>query len=523
MRKGFNKLIFKKNAQGITLIALIITVIIMLILASVAISAVVSDDGLFDRTRYAKEIYENITEKENQILHDLMQDINTTLNELNPIADVNVKLTEGMVPVKYNKEDSSWYVATEEELKNNSWFSYIDANKAGMENQSKWANVMLRDGLIVEDITDAKIADLSEMYGKKVTREGSMYVWIPRYAYKIDTGYHTSTVGTISIKFLNTDNTFKSGGNETLYLVPDEEHNTSNSYVLHPAFNWEKEDGTPVALEGIWIGKFEASVSDANYTPIITDSSKVGNVLTSDSVILRSIGNVSSWRYISGNNIFLNCYNMNSENNANIYGISTNKDVIDPHMMKNIEWGAVAYLTHSAYGKNGKEIAMNSTGFDTGNGSYKTNVSMSTTGNVYGIYDMSGGAWERTSAYIDCITDENTSNTYLTSEEFAKSIYEADDKYKDVYEIALDPTNKKDNYNANSNKYGDAIFETSIDEINCSWNKDYSAFPDTTAPLFNRGGIYNSARLEYSGIFAFVESRGNVSAQNSFRSILTVL
>lgn len=45
-----------KGKKGITLIALIITVVIMLILAGVAISALTGDGGLFDKTTYASEL-----------------------------------------------------------------------------------------------------------------------------------------------------------------------------------------------------------------------------------------------------------------------------------------------------------------------------------------------------------------------------------------------------------------------------------------------------------------------------------
>ena len=48
--------------------------------------------------------------------------------------------------------------------------------------------------------------------------------------------------------------------------------------------------------------------------------------------------NADSWRYINTGNSFLNCLNMK---NNNIYGLSSNADT---HLMKNIEWGAVAYL-----------------------------------------------------------------------------------------------------------------------------------------------------------------------------------
>ena len=102
---------------------------------------------------------------------------------------------------------------------------------------------------------------------------------------------------------------------------------------------------------------------------------------------------------------------------------------MNSHSMRNDEWGAVAYLSQSAYGKLGnvnfigtdKEIYQNkSNQFITGcsygspsNGNtdygcqytYDDNtrdesgvsgkgVGASTTGTIYGVYDMSGGAWE---------------------------------------------------------------------------------------------------------------------------------
>ena len=53
-----------RNKKGITLIALIITVVIMLILAGVAISSIISDNGLFAKIGKAKEEYEIASERE---------------------------------------------------------------------------------------------------------------------------------------------------------------------------------------------------------------------------------------------------------------------------------------------------------------------------------------------------------------------------------------------------------------------------------------------------------------------------
>ena len=64
-------------------------------------------------------------------------------------------------------------------------------------------------------------------------------------------------------------------------------------------------------------------------------------------------------------------------------------------MIKNMEWGAVAYLKQSQYGLEDVDIAINNNGttYYTGGGAsnaYKDNITQSTTGNIYGVYDMSG-------------------------------------------------------------------------------------------------------------------------------------
>ncbi len=70
-----------KREKGITLVALIITVVVMLILAGVAISAVVDGDGLFSKTRQAAEAYENAVDKESYMLENLMGQIDHYIKE----------------------------------------------------------------------------------------------------------------------------------------------------------------------------------------------------------------------------------------------------------------------------------------------------------------------------------------------------------------------------------------------------------------------------------------------------------
>uniref|UniRef100_UPI00384A513C type II secretion system protein n=1 Tax=Methanobrevibacter smithii TaxID=2173 RepID=UPI00384A513C len=76
---------FTKNSrrqEGITLVALVITVVVMLILAGVAIAAIVDGDGLFNKTRQAAESYENATRYEADKIKTLMNEIDNYLGNV---------------------------------------------------------------------------------------------------------------------------------------------------------------------------------------------------------------------------------------------------------------------------------------------------------------------------------------------------------------------------------------------------------------------------------------------------------
>ena len=199
-------------------------------------------------------------------------------------------------------------------------------------------------------------------------------------------------------------------------------------------------------------------------------------------------------------------------------------------MMKNDEWGAVAYLSKSKYGKQNEEVWINnsssyitgsagnsaSAGTDVGTTNDYTStqgVKASTTGTVHGVYDMSGGAWEYVAGYV------NNGNGNLTS--YGSSLVNGAAKTKNVYSKAS-TDNATNNYNANSGKYGDAVYETSTSGSgSTSWYGDYSNFPDTSNPFFVRGGAYNNGTN--AGVFYFNVSNGNSDSISSFRPVLVAL
>ena len=333
----------------------------------------------------------------------------------------------------------------------NSGYSYIDTSESGKENKSEWAN--------------AKVT--TQVNGENVE---SYFVWIPRYAYKIN------GENDIDIVFIKGNGTEAAEEGKTCKYADDPTLNTSTDYIIHPAFTKNKDlgGGWDEELPGIWIGKYEASSVEGN------SNSSSGDNLTTKHVKVQP--GVSSWRYIQ----IGNCYTVSQNYAANLKS----------HMLKNSEWGAVAYLTESKYGRNGTEVSINNNGttYYTGGGAEKAyidNVLQSSTGNVYGIYDLSGNAAEYVASYYNG-SDANT--THIGYGDSFASIGGTSDEYSTVYTGTSAST---------AYKYGDATYETS------GWNGDYASFVNLRAPFFVRGGGYDGG--SGAGVFVF---------GNSFRRLL---
>ena len=120
------------------------------------------------------------------------------------------------------------------------------------------------------------------------------------------------------------------------------------------------------------------------------------------------------------------------------------------------------------------------TGGGTGK-AYIKNKDQSTTGNIYGIYDMRGGAYEYVASYYN-VSSSNLSNGSSFASKGGSS-----DEYSTVYT----GTNTNSAY-----KYGDATYETS------GWHGNYAHFVDSSGPFFGRGGYYNRNESG-AGIFYF--------------------
>ena len=413
--------------------------------------------------------------------------IDPVLNGADPV------LKSPLIPVEI-KNNGEVYYANE----NSEWYNYSEkrwANAIILIDSPSNTNYKVGDHIIEDDIE-------------------SYFVWIPRYQYKVwtlaNSEDYTNIVDGSTLTNEN-KNLYKLNGSERLIDIKfgsvekvskmNESDAVIDNYYTHPAFTLGNKD-----LNGIWVGKFETSGTNAS------------------NIIIKP--NVISWR----NQTVKVFFDAAKEYNK----------TLDSHMMKNTEWGAVAYLSHSGYGI-GTELNINNTydyitgysaGSNTFQNTYPGDVAIgtdesktqpwntpvgylaSTSGNITGIYDMSGGAWEWVAACIDGTVGESGFDTVSLANEMTNGYI---DKYPKDSEII----------SYNKRILGDAIGEMEpfylyydqdgVNRYHSSWYGDGSNFANSTAPWFYRGGYAGDGVL--AGIFDTAAWSGNAHPANSFRLV----
>ena len=463
------------------------------------------------------------------------------------------ELVDNMIPVYYEATNDTTGVWKKADIKNldddYQWFDY---------DQQMWANAVT----VKESGTQTRDYYLAAANGTTISMDDitTMWVWIPRYKYIIFNGKN----GTAEEQMINV--TFEHGKETTgtvmchddILTADDSDHSeictdTTNNGIVnfkstytHPAFCFgtKNNDGTcnGEELTGFWMAKFEMSTddNDCNTTANETNCNKTGlNILVKPDVY--------SLRYETVSTMFANIRRM--ETYGNIHGFKQNENAttwldassnltgeiagdnnqIDTHMIKNMEWGAVAYLSQSKYGKQGnslytgdyKEVySNNNSNFKTGyynqsilynnlttNGigqGYK-GAGASTTGTMYGIYDMSGGALEYVMANAGSISAAGTMN--------------AVEKYIEHYSYYLTDATQDSIFRS---KLGDAIKENYNLECNNSWYCDKFFMPYGSNSWLLRGESAGTS-ISIIGIYALKSYNGASYDYRSSRPVLTII
>jgi len=490
------------------------------------------------------------------------------------------KLTEGMIPVYYSESDSQWHKADRSNIDNN-WYDY---------DNKMWANmVLLNSDIARETYSDASVGTVINM-----SDISAFYVWIPRYKYRVwninrqacgstnvatceenyaytaySTGIEimwesgTNTTGNVSCEYNprnTTDPTTLSDVcevNGSVVTSSSANEMYKNAWYTHPAFTFGDEE-----LTGFWIGKFETTGYDSEPTILPDTEALVHQEVSAQFTTSRLFST-----------------------NTTKYGLSDNE--VNAHMLKNLEWGAVAYLTHSIYGLcNGtscgglyKNNAYNLTTYSTtgrssgiiadsnysdyGTYSYDgytvstSNVKdtsvrdmskvASTTRNIYGVYDMSGGSIEYVMANMYSIP----TGTYVgpigtSSSGFNGVNYSGGTLYSSGNNLLATVTSSSITVNTENQKYWDSYSYGTSSKAQTAWNRSRlgdamgevvsgasstsswkpgsrvegsnSDFASSSYSFLYRGGYYYKSS---AGSFYFLRGNGSANSLYSFRSSLS--
>ena len=378
------------------------------------------------------------------------------------------ELASNMIPVYYDETEEVWKKADKYNSKEEyRWYSYESSG----EYKGMWANAVT--------VTETnRTTYLNAAAGTAIPMDdiNTMWVWIPRFNAVTPSNYNggaKESPGAIDVTFVNV--------NETAI----------------DAFTFGNKE-----LSGFWYAKFETSNSTLASS---TTSNNLGctneTCSNANDIIIKP--NVTSLKYNNISNFFYASRSM--EQTGNSFGFVSSE--IDTHMSKNNEWGAVAYLTQSIHGRctnstTCSEIGINNnSGYLTGygapagsndsvtNGAYDTSLgkAASTTNNIYGIYDMSGGAYEYVmGAYTNTIGESGFSSL-------------PDTKYYNNY--------------TETSYTGHALTETK------NWYSDSAGFVNSINPWFMRGGNYGNGT--YAGVFYFSINDGNSYSNYSSRLVIS--
>ncbi len=394
-------------------------------------------------------------------------------------------LPSGMKKV-YWKEDGTEVKEGESGFVESNWYDYVAGDNKNDTKTSKWANAI-----------------------NTIEGVDSYFVWIPRYAYRITylttdgqvAGYCDGK-GTreITADGENVKEELKAGTETT-------EEYDGLKYIVHPAFVDESELTVPYKnggwdsdLEGIWVGKYESARSTA-------DENSAGSGTTA----IQIAPTVKSWVSIDIGSCYTNALNYDTTKES--------------HLMKNSEWGACSYLTYSQYGRNRNEVEINRcssvvTGMGSGDSTYTYSAATSeqkydgakgqlasSTGNIYGVYDLSGGASEYVAAFNNAGSNLSNGSTFAGTDGNSKDSTKYATKYSSDSET---PTYEK--YYP-----GDATYEV-FKGSSRAWNDDYSYFVDSSSPFFDRGGTYNDGTN--AGVYSANDVDGYSVSYRSFRVVL---
>ena len=328
--------------KGITLIALVITIIILLILAGISISAL-TNQGLFRNAKIAQNATEKAEEEQGQRLNEYEDEINKYLNNANEDEKI------GLITDNINKELSKT---------DNTKLKDEKGNRIVVPAGFKIVNgaTTVDKGIVIEDVTET-------------ATKGSQFVWIP-------VGTITKSNGTTATITLGRYDFDATTGKESAYsgsYIEEDANDTSTlkKYGNIIAKNIRNFKNSVATNGGYYIGRYEART--------VTARNAAGNALTQ--ITEKGTENVYNWvTQLQAAQLSQNMYN---------------SDKFTSDLMNSYAWDTATVFiqncgTNSKYSRqNSLNTSLSQTGTNSLTDTSKTDVQCN-------IYDMASNIWEWT-------------------------------------------------------------------------------------------------------------------------------
>ena len=277
------------NQTGITLIALVVTIVVLLILAGVSLNAIFSENGIIKRAQDAQNKMNNAQESDLNALNDLDKWINNQVNGTtggnttggndNPSTTPKISTLVGKVVDKNTKAEDAYgnkitipkgFKILEHNPTSNT--GAVTYNYTNLEETGEHIPAV-QDGIVIEDT--------------QTGTAGNQFVWVPvgtiknkngstntitlgRYEFDSSTGALKSTTPAqvASVENCTKIVTISKGGTDYQELSTFREGNSATNSTAQNATarNLEEFISTTLANGGYYIARFEASGTASKIT-----------------------------------------------------------------------------------------------------------------------------------------------------------------------------------------------------------------------------------------------------------------
>ena len=234
----------KSNNKGITLVALVITIIVLIILAGVSISMLLGDDGIIQKAKEAAEKTDKAVQKEQQDLQNLLDQLNGSLSDTKSLPKIAEVIESGN---QFNEN-----TPLEDEYGNQvvipSGFHIAMPNASNgiVYDYTGNGTPSVQDGIVIED------------------NDGNQFVWIPVGTIKNKEDDENGTTTTITLGRYEFDeetgepNEYKN----TSYIEETPAEHTSSGYKNTVASNITDFITSANTNKGYYLARYEASYRD---------------------------------------------------------------------------------------------------------------------------------------------------------------------------------------------------------------------------------------------------------------------